>query len=154
MSKENYNLTNIKSNLEEVFKKISTQYDISYDELNNKFIRENSFFSSIIVNESDESIICKAIKQDGFRCTRKSKPNCDFCGKHIKKQTKALTDNNLSITMTNITIDGKNYLVDNNNILFSLPDSENRTTIVGQLKNNNGVLNPSFLSEKNVEMCS
>lgn len=40
-----------------------------------------------VVKQPSVTLICKATKMDGKPCTAKAKPNCNFCGRHLKSSS-------------------------------------------------------------------
>lgn len=126
----NHNNTIIKNILD----KISDTYDLNRDELYSKFLNIPIVESKISKQEQ-----CQAIKQDGKRCTRRHKPNCKYCGKHISLQKKEEGD---YIVTKRESINGVDYLIDDKNIVYK--DCIEKSTIIGKkvIKNNTVSIEP------------
>jgi hypothetical protein len=81
--------------------------------------------------------ICQARKQDGQRCTRKSKESSNFCGKHIHNQKYGCVniqseDISPTISLTIEESNGDKYLVDSSNIVYQYCDSsQEKVKIIG-----------------------
>lgn len=123
-------------NLKLILEDISTKYNLNKEELIENYLSVNINSNSNILSKKkkplDECELCYAKKQDGERCTRRHKPNSDFCGKHINNQKfgrfENSSENNCIITKREI-IQNKTYLVDKNGIVYT--DNINSPTIVG-----------------------
>jgi hypothetical protein len=61
-----------------IIKHISNDYNIPYNELE-KYYKETK-------NNVKSLCICRATKQDGKQCTRKSRIGSLYCGKHSEKK--------------------------------------------------------------------
>jgi hypothetical protein len=99
-----------KSVLNTIFKHISKDYDIPLENFKKYY--------KLIEKNTKNTNLCKARKQDGLQCTRKSKSNSIFCGKHIEKRKfGCMTDDNI-IELTPFTYKGNDYFCDDFNIVY------------------------------------
>jgi hypothetical protein len=146
--KSNYNISNIKHNLKELFTTFSKDYDTPYEELLEKYIKKNPLFSTLFTDIDKNDIICKAIKQDGYRCTRKSKVGTCFCGKHIKKQKYGSLSNDNEINMFEVKIEDKTYMKDAKNNIYETLDIEGNTRLIGRLDINNQLILAENIEKK------
>jgi hypothetical protein len=96
---------------------------------NNKL---EEYFHDII--SYPEKSICRAKKQDGYQCTRKSRVNSHFCGKHIDKRKYGCVSNN-NIELNLFEYDENNYYLDEFNIVYSNYENK-KFKIVGIKKKN------------------
>ena len=71
--------------LDTVFRLMSVDLNIEYSTLKPYL---DSYYDKIKLSsvKSKSNQLCRARKQDGFRCTRRCKDEFNFCGKHIKFQ--------------------------------------------------------------------
>jgi hypothetical protein len=119
-------ITNILNN-------ISKDYNIPLSDL------VKYYDNDILSNNKKRQSICKARKQDGFQCTRKSKPTSIFCGKHIDNRRFGCVSNLDYIECRLITINQKKYYCDEFNFIYELLSEEPiKYKIVG-MKNNNDI---------------
>ena len=82
--------------------------------------------------------MCKARKQNGQQCTRRSKEETYFCGKHIKTQKYGCVD--LSLNLKPFDYESKQYMMDCDNILYqSCEGPEGSMKIVGKRTKSGGI---------------
>lgn len=93
-------LYNFKNNLKTEIDKKVTDYEINqqisafifnYEQLtldSRDFMKRKRLISSIPLNER-----CIAKKANNDQCTRRKKPNCEYCGTHEKSQPHGIVDN-------------------------------------------------------------
>lgn len=123
--------------IHELLTNISTNYDIPVMKLME--LVDHSRINSIISTSGSKSKvgICQARKQDGQRCTRKSKDNSTFCGKHINGQkygcvTIESEETPPTISLTIEESNGDQYLVDSSNIVYQYCDSNHdKVKVIG-----------------------
>ena len=108
--------------IQNLFKLISRDYRISYQELN---VRYKDLLYPIPMPDLNCKPKCIAIKQDGERCTRSCKKNSLYCGKHIKLDKQHNKDEVL--TWEEYIQDDK-YLIDSENYVYIKNDRRARRT--------------------------
>ena len=136
--------SNFNNKLTEIIDSIATEYNLDKEKLISKYIGDVSDISEILddkkkkrkknkVLNSEE--LCMAKKADNNQCTRRRKPNCDYCGKHQNNlkfgridDEEKFNDNSKYIRTLHERIGGEDYLIDDNNILYTF-DKENPTVL-------------------------
>ena len=117
-----------------MLEQISSTYDIDYNELATKFLSNHIKNTNTKEPRKKQKITeeqqCKAMKQDGERCTRRHKPGCNYCGKHEKSKKEKEKDDYIA-TKREI-INGIEYLVDKDNIVYR--DNIENPEIIGKKK--------------------
>ena len=121
----------------ELITNIASNYDIPAIKLMEMvdYTKLNSLISA--TEPKVKAGICQARKQDGQRCTRKSKENSKFCGKHIHSQKYGCVnveaeDTPPTISLTIEESNGDKYLVDSSNIVYQYCDTNHdRVKIIG-----------------------
>ena len=84
-----------------------------------------------------KNCLCKARKQDGLQCTRRSRPNSMFCGKHISKRNYGCVSDEESVECRVIKESNISYFVDDYGIVYSKhPDIPDKFLVLGTYKNN------------------
>ena len=104
-----------------ILKDISTNYKIPINDLMNSYTK----------NLKNIKGLCIALKQDGEQCTRRSKINSVFCGKHIVNQKCGCINNEIIIELSTININNKLLYIDNNKIIYN-KNNDNTYTIIGK----------------------
>jgi len=95
-----------------ILNSISKDYNIPITELV-KYSNNSNINSS-----KKRNCICKARKQDGFQCTRKSKPTSMFCGKHINNRKFGCISNEDYIECKSILYENQQYYFDEFNFAY------------------------------------
>ena len=99
---------------------------------------EKVFLQSEEATPMDQMDVCKARKQNGHQCTRRSKDATDFCGKHIKTQKYGCVE--ISLDLKPFEYDSKQYMIDCDNILYqSCEGPEGSMKIVGKRTKSGGI---------------
>ena len=82
--------------------------------------------------------MCKARKQNGQQCTRRSKEATYFCGKHVKTQKYGCVD--ISLDLKPFEYESKQYFMDGDKILYQPCEGpEGSMRIVGKQTKSGGV---------------
>lgn len=123
--------------IHELITNVANTYDIPHVKLLEMvdYARLNSIIS--LTEPKAKAGICQARKQDGQRCTRKSKENGKFCGKHITNQKYGCVcveteESPPTISLTIEESNGDHYLVDSSNIVYQYCDSSHdKVKIIG-----------------------
>ena len=111
--------------IDNVLTNISKDFNIPIEELS-KYSENNDLHTE----KSISSCHCRARKQDGLRCTRRSKPNSIFCGKHILNRKYGCINNEQFIELKYFSNEDDTYLTDDYNIVYKKIDNE-KYEIVG-----------------------
>ena len=101
-----------KNSIDHMLKNISKDYNIPLDDLLKYYLSDNR-------NENLDKInICKARKQDGLQCTRKSKLGNVFCGKHIENRKWGCIMDSDIIELTQYEFENKILYLDELNLVY------------------------------------
>lgn len=114
-------------NLKDILNNISVEYNIPIDELM-KYSKNKK--------TKKKCCLCRARKQDGQQCTRKSKPNSIFCGKHLDKRNYGCISDEPYIDCRVIRNNDKVYYIDDYNIVYESLGA-NKYKIIGKKRDNN-----------------
>ena len=141
--------SNFNNKLTEIIDSIANEYNLDKEKLISKYIGDVSDICEILddkkkkrkknkVLNSEE--LCMAKKADNHQCTRRRKPNCDYCGKHLNNlkfgridDEEKFNDNSKYIRTLHERIEGEDYLIDDNNILYTF-DKENPKVLGRKVK--------------------
>jgi hypothetical protein len=121
--------------IHELLINISSNYDIPSMKLME--LVDYTRLQTLLSVPKGKTGICQARKQDGQRCTRKSKDNGIFCGKHIHNQkygcvTVETEESPPTISLTIEESNGDQYLVDSSNIVYQYSDAtQSKVKIIG-----------------------
>ena len=110
--------------IDDILTNISNDYGIPLNDLA-KYVDKET-----IHNKSPSTSCCRARKQDGNRCTRKSKPNSIFCGKHITNRKYGCINNETYIELKYFNHGDSSYYTDEYNIVYKKLN-DNKYEIVG-----------------------
>tara|TARA_B100000497_G_C7695385_1_gene424494 strand:- start:1217 stop:1750 length:534 start_codon:yes stop_codon:yes gene_type:complete len=139
------------SHVERMLDNIAVDYNLSAQELKNKYIQENNVDFNIFSKtkrprkknkQVTKDELCMARKADSCQCTRRRKAGSDYCGKHINNLKHGRIDDNEEYSNNDkfmvcsiTTINGKEYLMDQNNIIYT--NDVESPTILGKLEQGN-----------------
>lgn len=122
---------NKKDNLvNNILKNISKDYDIPLDELFKYY--QNDSKNNIIY----KNITCKARKQDGFQCTRKSKLGSIYCGKHIENRKWGCVMESDIIELVEFEYNKRTLFLDEINLIYE-KNQDDKFKIIGKRTYNN-----------------
>ena len=90
------------------------------------------------MDQMDQMDVCKARKQNGQQCTRRSKDATDFCGKHIKTQKYGCVE--ISLDLKPFEYESEQYMIDCDKILYQRCEGpEGSMKIVGKRTKSGGI---------------
>ena len=139
------NIKNAKTIMEAILLQISNDFNIDKVSLLKYLETDKDLQQITFIKKTPGTIICRARKQDGLRCTRRCKDESDFCGKHIKQQKYGCVQDSIKpdlINTTELYYNDTKYLIDDDNIIYQQQDEQYE--IVGKRMKNGKI---SFLKE-------
>jgi hypothetical protein len=111
-----------KKSFNSLISKISKDYNIPLAEL-------KKYYGDYDILTKKKMSQCKARKQDGNQCTRKSRPDSCFCGKHITRRKFGCMSNDNIIELSPFCYKNNNYFIDDLNIIYT--KFNNKYKIIG-----------------------
>lgn len=141
-----------------IFKDIADTYaDVDYEILMEKYCVGPSHISKptkkTTKKPAKKNNICMAKKADGLQCTRRKKPNKEYCGKHIKKLKFGRIDDELRysdktkyIKTKRENIDGEYYLVDEQDLVYSC--SKTHPLLLGKKVGNKLISTKKYIAQQ------
>lgn len=112
--------------IDNILKNISKDYNIPITDLlkyGHTDVNKNE-----ILNKTPT---CKARKQDGLQCTRKSKPGSIYCGKHIENRRWGCIMDTDIIELTQFIYDNRCLFLDEVNLVYD-KQANDKYKIVGK----------------------
>jgi len=133
----------ISERIKTVLDGVANKFGINEKDLKEFLILDSDKQQKKILSKQCEQ--CMGRKQDGKQCTRKRKPNIEFCGKHENNRRYGRIDDDKTIIMTNNSrdimrfvkknINGLEYLIDDKNNVIDFSDIES-PEFIGTLEDN------------------